>query len=127
MRKITTIEKDCFYMWLNKPKDPKAHLKVREILIGDSVGTKLKDKGIVKFKKFFHKDLKKERSVAYRLQNTFKKEKDSRWFVISKAEIRKPVGADVFELITVIDSKQFFNTKGRRPLRGKHYFYIITF
>ena len=23
MRKITNIEKDCFYLWIEKPKDPK--------------------------------------------------------------------------------------------------------
>ena len=71
MKKITTIEKDCFYAWFDKTTPEESF---KDIIIGDSVGGLLKSSGVVKFKKFFEKDLKNERSVAYRYESRFKRE-----------------------------------------------------
>ena len=129
MKNITTIENDCFYMWIDKPADPTHKQKMREILIGDSIGGYIKSTGIAKFKKFFEKDLKKERSVAYKYEKRFKKEKDTKWFIISQIELTKGKvqGCETFDEITAIDHTDFIKPNGRKPLRKKHYYYIVTF
>lgn len=129
MRKITNIENDCFYIWLDKHEKPKKHLKFREILIGDSIGGYLKDTGMVKFKKFFEKDLKKERSIAYRFEKRFKKEPGSKWFIISKIELTKGKvsGCKDFHKIEILNHKQFKKTNNAKPLRKEHYYYIVNF
>jgi hypothetical protein len=128
MRKITTIEKDCFYMWIEKTP-PKQHNKVKDIIIGDSIGGIIKSTGMAKFKKFFDKDLKKERSVAYRYEKRFKKEKNTKWFIISQTELTKNrvQGCKEFHVIDILDHKLFETQKGTRPLRKKHYYYIVNF
>ncbi len=128
MKKITTIENDCFYLWITKT-EPNQHDKVKDIIIGDKVGSIIKATGMIKFKKFFEKDLKKERTVAYRYEKRFKKEKDSRWFIISQVELTKSKvpGCKTFDTITILDHKQFETQQSRKPLRKKHHYYIVTF
>ena len=127
MTKITTIEKDCFYHWITKPENGNQISK--EILIGNSVGKLVKETGMAKFKKFFEKDLKRERSVAYRYEKRFKKEPNSKWFIISLLELTKNrvQGCKSFDEITQIEGSQFCTTKNIRPFKKKHYFYIVTF
>ena len=89
MKKITTIEKDCFYLWIDKPQKEGELHKMKDIIIGDNIGKYIKDTGMAKFKKFFEKDLKREKSVAYRYEKRFKKESDTKWFIISQLELNK--------------------------------------
>lgn len=129
MNKITTIEKDCFYIWLEKPADTNLHPIISEIVVGDSVSGILKTTGIIKFKKFFEKDLKKDRSIAYRYEKRFKKENGSRWFIISQVELTKNkiAGCKSFEPINIITHRDIYNQSGRNPIRKVHYYYIVNF
>jgi hypothetical protein len=129
MKKITTIEKDGFYLWIEKPKTPKEKNKVKDVLIGDSVGGIIRSTGMIKFKKFFEKDLKKERSVAYRYESRFKKEKGTTWFLISQVELNKGrvQGCKTFNQITVLKPNDLVTPNGKRPIKKKSFFYVITF
>jgi len=129
MKKITTIEKDCLYLWIEKPKDPKLKFKKKDIIIGDSIGEYVRSQGMIKLKKFFEKDLKRERTVAYRYEKRFSKERDSKWFIISQSELNKSKiqGCKTFNKITMLTHNDFEKTNGRKPLRKKHYYYIVTF
>ena len=129
MKKVKTIENDCAYIKLDKPNRTNTELKLKEIVVGDIIIQKLKETGIVKLKKFLHKDTIKERNVAYKYEKNFKKENDSRWFVISEIELLKHKIPDCSEFYNmhIVDHNIIKKTNGVLPLKKKHYYYIVVF
>jgi hypothetical protein len=130
MKTIDKIEKDCLYMWINNPNTPTNECDyptLKDLIIGETVVSTLLDTGSVKLKKFFERNVKLERSVAYKQETVFSKEENSKWFIISQKPINKIRNCKEFYKITFLKQNYFHKINRKQAFTKNCFYYVVIF